>query len=226
MDEHNKACFKANAMETIENLKKNQITAYYVEDKQQAVQKVTSLLKAGETVSVGGSMTLFETGIIDLLRNGTYKFLDRYEKGLTKDQVNEIYRKSFYADTYLASANAVTRHGEILEVDGNGNRVAAITWGPKQVILVVGINKITQDLSSAVERVKNIATPSNTRRLKVDTFCMKHGHCISPYCDAHNLMALSAGSCPDSICSISTVFSHQLHAGRIKVIIVGEQLGY
>jgi len=226
LNETVKKVMKASAMETIVNLKKNKIDAYYVEKKEDVAAQVKALLKKGETVSFGGSMTLFETGVMDLLQNGDYHLLDRNAKGLKREDIAEIYRKSFYADTYLASANAITRHGEIYEVDGTGNRVAAITWGPKQVILIAGINKLTPDLKTAIERVKNIACPSNATRLNANTSCTKTGHCINPHCTENNLMALNAGSCPNSLCSISTVFSHQLQEFRIKVIITGDNLGF
>ena len=111
---------------TINNLKKNNISGYYVKDNDELINLIKDIAKEGEVVSVGGSMSLFESKVIELLRSGRYEFLDRYKKDLTQEDIKEIYRKSFFADTYFASANAITEDGKIFNVDGNGNRVAAI----------------------------------------------------------------------------------------------------
>ncbi|HHY91300.1 MAG TPA: lactate utilization protein, partial [Clostridiales bacterium] len=135
---------------TIENLEKNNIKGYFVQNEEEACSKIKELIPEGSTVAVGGSMTLFEIGAIDLLRNGKYNFLDRYEAGLTAEQMKEIHRKAFFADAYLTSSNAVTEEGELYNVDGTGNRVAAMIYGPDKVIVVVGFNKIVKDLNEAI----------------------------------------------------------------------------
>jgi hypothetical protein len=211
---------------TIKALKKNNIDARFLETTEDVVPAVTSLLTKGESVAVGGSVTLKETGLLDLLRNGDYTFYDRYKPGLDKKGISEVMHKSFFVDTYLASANAVTEHGELYCVDGTSNRVAALLYGPKQVILVVSWDKIVPDLVSAILRVKQLAAPSNARRLNTGAYCVESAKCINAHCDANNLMALTAGACEHTICSNYVVFSHQQIEGRMKVLIIGESLGY
>lgn len=207
-----------------ENLRKNQMEAYVVPDKAAAYAKVKELLKPGDTVSVGGSKTLDQCDILSLLRSGEYNFLDRYEPGLSREQITEIYRKSFFADAYLCSSNAVTEDGVLYNVDGNSNRVTAIGYGPASVILVVGKNKIVRDLDEAVYRVKTIAAPLNAMRLNCKTPCAKLGHCISLDTKEHPEMA---DGCQTSgrICCNYLVSGQQRHPGRIKVILVDEELG-
>lgn len=134
---------------TINNLKKNNINGYYVKDNDELINLIKDIAKEGEVVSVGGSMSLFESKVIELLRSGRYEFLDRYKKDLTQEDIKEIYRKSFFADAYFASANAITEDGKIFNVDGNGNRVAAILYGPDKVVLIVGVNKIVKNIEQA-----------------------------------------------------------------------------
>ena len=156
---------------------------------------------------------MFETGIIEHLRIGRYNFLDRYMDGLSRTQIEEIYRKSFFTDTYLTSTNAITEDGELYNVDGNGNRVAAMIYGPKSVIVVAGINKIVKNVDEAVERVRRVAAPANSIRLNKNTPCTKTGYCANCRTD-------------DRICCTYTVFGQQREKNRIKVILVGESLGY
>ena len=213
MDENKKFVLDKKIARTIENLNKNNMDAYYVQNSAEMLQKVGELLQDGNTVSVGGSMTLFETGLIEFLRNGNYNFLDRYKDGLTPSGIKNIYRESFSADAYLASCNAITEKGEIYNVDGNGNRVAAMIYGPDSVLLVVGVNKIVKGIDEAVERNRRYAAPANAKRLNRDTPCASLGYCTD--C-----------SSPDRICSSYVVLRQQQIKGRIKVIIVGEDLGY
>jgi hypothetical protein len=211
---------------TIKALSKNNIDARFLKTAHDVVPMVTSLLTKGERVAVGGSVTLKETGVLDLMRNGDYTFYDSYEPGLDKEGETEVMHKSFFVDTYFASANAVTEHGELYCVDGTSNRVAALLYGPKQIVLVVSWDKIVPDLVSAILRVKQLAAPSNARRLDSGTYCVESGKCINSHCDERNLMALAAGACEHTICSNYVVFSHQHVPGRMKVLIIGESLGY
>jgi len=211
-----------NAIETLlNNLRNNRMDAYYVSTISEVAPRVASLLKEGETVAVGGSMTLEETGVLSLLRNGKYIFLDRYAPALTPAQRDEVFLRSMSADTYLCSANAVTMGGELYNVDGNANRIAALAYGPKQVILVVGINKIVDDLPAAIRRVKTVAAPLNAKRLNCDTYCARVGHCAAV--DG----AMTDGCRSDArICCSYLVTGQQRKPGRIKVILVGEPCGY
>ncbi len=198
---------------TIENLEKNNMNGYFVQDEKEALNKIKELMKEGDLVSVGGSMTLFEIGAIDLLRNGKYNFLDRYKASLSSNQIKEIYRKSFYADIYLTSSNAITINGDLYNVDGSGNRVAAMIYGPDKVIVVVGINKIVRDLDEAFMRNRELAAPANAKRLNKNTPCTKIGYCME--CSAE-----------DRICNEYVVIRKQGNLGRIHVVIVNKNLGY
>ncbi|WP_432661909.1 lactate utilization protein [Wukongibacter baidiensis] len=198
---------------TMESLKKNNMDAYYVKDEKSLIQKIGELISDGDIVSVGGSMTLFETGVIDMLRSGKYNFLDRYSPGLAKEDIKEIYRKSFSADVYFASSNALTEAGELYNVDGTGNRVATMIYGPDSVIVIVGVNKIVRDVDEAIERNKRMAAPANAKRLDRKTPCASLGYCTD--CDS-----------PDRICNNYTLIRRQGQQGRIKVIIVGKSFGY
>ena len=158
-------------------------------------------------------LTLEECGIMNLLRSGLYDFLDRSAPGTTPDKVEEIYRMAFCADAYLTSSNAITEQGELFNVDGNCNRVAAMLFGPKSVIVVAGYNKIVADLEEAVLRLKKTAAPANAIRLHCATPCAKVGECMDCHSDGR-------------ICCNYLVSAQQRHQDRIKVILVGEELGY
>ncbi len=213
MDKNIMEVHEKQAARTMENLAKNNMMAFYVQKKEQVVPMVAELMKEGELVSVGGSMTLFETGVIEHLRSGRYSFLDRYMDGLSQNQIEDIFIKSFATDTYLTSTNAITEAGELYNVDGRGNRVAAMIYGPKSVIVIAGINKIVKDVNEAVERVRRVAAPANSIRLDTKTPCTKTGYCVD--CKAEG-----------RICCSYTVLGHQRQKDRIKVILVGESLGY
>lgn len=213
MDDFRKSNLQKHVEKTLTALKSNNMDAYFVNTKEEALKKTSELLNDGDTVAVGGSMTLFETGIIDLLRNGKYSFLDRYEKGLSRDEIDKIFHDSLSADAYLVSSNAITEDGELYNVDGNGNRVAAMIYGPKSVIVIAGINKIVNDREAAVERVKSIAAPANAERLSCKTPCTKTGECMNCKTDAR-------------ICCSYVFLGKQRVKNRIKVILVGEELGY
>lgn len=209
---------------TMENLTKNKMQPYYCETSQQAKEFVKTLIKEGDVIGSGGSVTLKQTGIIDLIKTEPYTYLDRNVKGYTREQVEEVYRKTFAADVYFSSSNAITESGYIYNVDGNSNRVSAILYGPKSVVLVVGVNKIVKTLDDAILRVKATAAPSNTVRLQMDTPCAKTGKCISLK-DEDSCMS-DGCHVNDRICCNYVVCGQQRHVDRIKVIIVNEELGY
>lgn len=198
---------------TIESLEKNNMKGYYAKDNEELLNTIKDIAKEGEIVSVGGSMSLFETNVIDLLRSGRYNFLDRYKPNITPAEIKNIYRQSFSADTYFASANAITENGEIFNVDGNGNRVAAILYGPDKVILVVGVNKIVKNVEEAVARNKEICGPGNGKRLNTSTPCSKVGYCMD--CKSE-----------DRICCEYTLIKRQRTTNRIHVIFVNESIGF
>ena len=208
---------------TMDNLRSHNMAAYFVETKEEVVPLLKTLMQEGETVTHGGSETLKECGVIDLLNSGAYAYLDR-SKAQSREETEEIYRKAFTADTYLTSANAVTENGLLFNTDGNSNRVAAILYGPQQVIFICGINKIVKDLDEAVVRLKTIASPKNTKRLNCDTYCAKEGECLAMGRDA-SFMCDGCKS-PQRICCNYVVSAYQRHKDRMKVILVGESLGY
>ncbi len=205
----------------MENLRKNRMDAYFVESRAEVVPLVKTLICEGDTVGLGGSMSLKETGVADLLRSGDYRFLDRAREGITPEEVQKIYRDTFSADAFFCSANAITEQGELVNVDGNCNRIAAISFGPKSVIVVAGINKIVPDLDAAIRRIKTIAAPMNTQRLSCDTYCRENGVCMG----LEGGMTSGCAS-PARICCTYMVCAHQRVPNRIKVILVNESLGY
>lgn len=213
MDKNKSFVIEKSVERTIEAFKKNKINGYFVQDEAEAIEKINEIVKDGSTVSVGGSMTLFQTGVIDYLRSGKYDFLDRYKAGLSPLEIKDIYRKSFSADAYITSSNAVTEDGELYNVDGTGNRVAAMIYGPDKVIVVVGYNKIVKDLDEAIERNRNISAPANAKRLNRVTPCVKVGYCMDCNSD-------------DRICSDYVVIRKQTDKTRMHVIIVNKELGY
>ena len=222
MDKNLQVIIDKKIEKTVENLRKNNMEAYVVQNCTEAVKLVEGLLKEGETITCGGSATLAESGVMELMKSGRYNFIDR-SVAKSREETEELYRKSFFADTYLTSANAVTESGQLYNVDGNSNRVAAICYGPKSVIFVVGINKLARDLDEAVKRVKTCAAPANCVRLGCETPCSKTGECIS---------LKTGGDMPSGcasegrVCCNYVVSSWQRVKNRFKVIIVKESLGF
>ncbi len=208
----------------IPSLQKNRMQAFYAEKKEDVIAQISQLVKEGDVVANGGSKTLEACGVIDYLRSGRFHYLDRGVQGLTQEQIRQVYLQSFGADAYFCSSNAVTLDGELYNVDGNCNRISAISFGPKSVIMVVGKNKIVNNLEESVCRVKEICAPENCRRLSKATYCAKHGKCIS--LSRKNAPMASGCASPDRICCSYLVCGYQRIPDRIKVILVGEDLGY
>ena len=198
---------------TIEALRKNNMESFFINTQDELINKIKELVKENSKVTVGGSMSLFETKIINHLRSGRYEFLDRYKEGLKPEEIKQIYREAFFCDAYFTSTNAITEDGELYNVDGNGNRVAAMLYGPDKVIVVVGVNKIVKNINEAVERNKSMCAPANAKRLDTNTPCKIKGYCMD--C-----------SSTDRICCEYTVIKRQRTANRIHVIFLNENLGY
>lgn len=205
--------YQTQAETMIQNLKKRRMEGYYCPTKEDAVKTAMSLTAAGTTVSFGGSVTLSETGILDALKSrADLRLIDR-GMAKTPQEIKQAYRDSFSADTYFMSTNAITLDGHLVNVDGNGNRVAALIYGPDQVIIVTGMNKVTSTVEDAIQRVRNLASPPNCVRLNKQTPCAatgKCGHCLGDDC----------------ICSQTVITRRSGIVGRIKVLFVGETLGY
>lgn len=211
---------------TIANLKKNNMEAYFCQTKEEALAKVKSMINKGDVISNGGSVTLAQTGVMELIKSGDYNYLDRARAGITKEEIEEVYRKTYSADVYFASANAITESGYIYNVDGNSNRVSAILYGPKSVILIVGKNKIVKTIDDAVTRVREISAPQNTVRLGMDTYCSVKGKCMALNTPAENDEICNGCNSDARICCNYVLSGKQRHKNRIKVIIVNEDLGY
>ena len=209
---------------TAKALEANNMTAFVVESRQEAYDKVKELLCEGDSIGVGGSVTLDECGISELIRDKKYRFIDRYEKGLNAEQIRARHIEALAADVYLTSCNAVTEKGELYNVDGNSNRVACIVYGPKQVIMVVGVNKIVKDINEAITRVKECCAPLNTKRLNCKTPCAVTGKCIS--LNIGNPLICDGCGSEQRICCNYVISAKQRHKDRIKIIIVNENLGY
>ena len=205
----------------IENLKRNNMNALAVETASDALEYIKNTIPEGAVVSNGGSVTLSEIGAIELFRKGNYNFLDRGADGLSRDEIEDIFRKSFFADYYLMSTNALTEDGLLYNVDGNSNRVAALVYGPENVIIVAGRNKIVKNIDEAIKRVKTVAAPKNCVRLNCMTYCNAKGECVCA--DSNDFDGCDTDS---RICCNYVISSKQRKKGRITVIIVNEDLGY
>lgn len=201
---------------TIAALQKNNIQAQFVEGPEDLVALLRrDYLRPGDTVAMGGTMTAAETGVAGLLACGDYRFLDRTRPGITPDEAGEMMRRAFFADWYITSTNAVTEQGELFNVDGNGNRVAAMAFGPKKVLVIAGENKIVPDLKAEVERVKAVAAPKNCVRLGLATPCAATGHCGERRCRSEG-----------RICCDFSVQSYQRDPQRIHLFFLPGRLGY
>ena len=209
---------------TLSALKSNKMDAYYCETGEEAKKLALSLIPKGSTVAIGGSFTVASLGILDELRSGDYNFIDRHA-AKTPAELKEVFRKSFSADAYFCSSNAITVNGELYNVDGTGNRVACMLYGPDSVIIIAGVNKIVDTIEDAALRVKAIAGPLNCKRLNKNTYCLKTGKCVALATGKENEITAACKS-PDRICRDYVIMAEQAFEGRVKVILVGEELGF
>jgi len=199
--------------ETIDNLGKNHMGGYYVESIFQLHELIRKFMPEGQTVGCGDSVTLEQTGVYEYVRNHHYNFLDKHQEGLSHEEKREIYLRNFHADTFLTGINAVTADGKLFNIDGNGSRVAPIIYGPKQVIAVVGTNKIVKFVDDAILRTRQIAAPLDAKRLGKETPCTTLGRCI----DCHH---------SQRICNDFVLITGQFEKERIKVIFIDGNYGY
>ena len=196
----------------IKNLEKRGMEGYYFEDCASMVKAVLSMMPEGSVLSWGGSASLTESGMMDAIQKGNYTLIDR-ATAQTDQERREIYGKTVMSDFYFCSTNALTLDGELVNIDGNGNRVACLIHGPQHVMLLVGMNKVVKDLDSAFKRVRTQACPANAIRLNMNTPCAVTGTCAD---------CLS----PECFCNQIVVTRRSRHAGRIKVFLVGQELGF
>ena len=200
------------ANKLIQNLERRHFEAYYCRTTEEIIQKVKSIIPEGSSITWGGSMTIRDIGLTQALKDGPYVVFDR-DDAKNEEEKLAAYRKAFEADFYLSSANALSEDGVIVNIDGNGNRVAAITWGPKRVIFVIGLNKVAQDVNAALQRARSTASPINAARFDIDTPCQKDGLC-------HNCHS------PQSICNYIHFLRNSHPAKRHVVILTDQTLGY
>lgn len=196
----------------IKNFKKRQIEGYYCSDCNSAVQKALELMPKGSSVSWGGSVTLIETGLMSVIQKGDYKIINR-DIAKSLEEQRKIYGEICCSDFFLMSTNAVTLDGELINVDGRGNRVAFLCYGPQNVLILTGMNKIVSNVEEGINRARNIAAPPNAIRLNRKTPCAITCKCEDCYS-------------PDCMCGRIVITRRSLIPDRIKVILIGEELGY
>jgi len=197
------------ATKVIKGLESRNMTGYYAADREEALKIALDLIPEGSSATMGGCMSAREIGLVDALKDGNYSFIDRdnYE------DKRAAMLAAYDADIYLASPNALTEDGILINIDGNANRVSAIAQGPRKVIFIAGMNKVASDLDAAMKRARNVAAPINAQRFGLDTPCSKTGSCFN--CKS-----------PDTICCQFLITRYSKHPGRIHVILVNDNLGF
>ena len=197
------------AQTVIKGLNSRNMTGYYAENREAALKQALSLIPEGSSVTMGGTMSAHEIGLVDVLKQGPYHFIDRdaYE------DKRAAMLAAYDADVFLTSANAMTEDGILVNIDGNANRVSAIANGPKKVLFIVGMNKVCGDVDGAMKRARNVAAPINAQRFGLNTPCAKTGSCMN--CKS-----------PDTICCQFLITRYSKHPGRIHVILVDDFLGF
>ena len=208
MDENMKKRNERLAQTVIKGLQSRNMTGYYAEDREAALKQALKLIEENSTISMGGCMSAHEIGLVQALQEGNYQYLDR-----SKMEPREGLLAAYDSDVFLSSANAMTSDGILVNIDGNSNRVSCIAQGPKKVIFIVGMNKVCDDLDSAMKRARNVAAPINAQRFEVKTPCKETGKCFD--CKS-----------PDTICCQFLITRYPRHTGRIHVILVNDNLGF
>ena len=197
------------AQKVIQGLQSRNMEASWAATREEALAQALAWIPEGSSVTMGGAMSAHEIGLVDALKNGPYRFIDRD----TYADKREAMLLAYDADYFLSSANALTQDGILVNIDGNANRVSAIAQGPKHVLMIIGMNKVCPDLDSAMKRARNVAAPINAQRFGLKTPCAKTGLCMD--CKS-----------PDTICCQFLITRFSRHAGRIRVILVNESLGF
>ena len=198
--------------QVVKALNSRNMEAFLVGTKEEALKKALELIPEGSSVGWGGSASIEEIGLKEAIKNGKYKVVDR-EEGSSQEEAEKLMRDIFFCDYFLASSNAVSEDGVLVNVDGNSNRVAAICYGPKHVIMIIGMNKVVKSVEDAMSRARNTAAPLNAQRFDINTPCKKTGCCYD--CKK-----------PDTVCCQILITGYSRHVGRIKVILVNEELGF
>ena len=193
----------------IKGLNSRNMTGYYAKDKDEALKLALELIPEGSTVTMGGAMSAHEIGLVKVLKEGNYNFIDRDDY----EDKRAAALLAYDADVFLSSTNAMTEDGVLVNIDGNSNRVSAIAHGPKKVVFIVGMNKVCPDVDSAIKRARNVAAPINAQRFGIVTPCTQTGSCMN--CKS-----------ADTICCNFLITRYSRHTGRIHVILVDESLGF
>ncbi|WP_411676672.1 lactate utilization protein [Caproicibacter sp.] len=198
----------------VKALNANRFDARFVANREELLKLLGEMVPENAVVANGGSVTLEETGVLDFIRSDKFQYLDRYRTGMTAEEKREIFLRSLNSDWYFTSANAITMDGQLFNIDGNSNRIAAIAYGPRNVVVIAGANKLVQDLAEAESRVKNWSVAANCFRLNVHTTgCSLTGKCTD--CKS-----------PERMCCNTLISSFQREPGRVKVFLLPETLGY
>ncbi len=196
----------------IKGLESRNMEGYYAQSKEEALKKALELIPEGSSVGWGGSMSIKEMGLLDAVCSGNYTVYNR-DICKTPEEKRQTHLQIFASDYFLCSTNAITEDGVLVNVDGIGNRVACIAWGPANVVMIVGMNKLVKNVEDAVSRARHEAAPINAQRFGLDTPCAKTGVC---------------GNCksPDTVCCQVLVTRYSKEKGRIKVILVNDEMGF
>ncbi|MDO4890927.1 MAG: lactate utilization protein [Coriobacteriaceae bacterium] len=197
------------AQKVIKGLKSRRMNGYYAANREEALAKALELIPEGSTINMGGCMSAREIGLFDALKAGDYNFVDRDEA----DDRRAAMLAAFDADVYLASANAITEDGVMVNIDGAANRIAALAFGPRKLVFIVGMNKVCPDVDSAIKRARNVAAPINAQRFGLTTPCSKTGACTD--CKS-----------ADSICCQMLITRFAMDENRVHVVLVNDTLGF
>lgn len=212
MTEPTRKYYEKRAQVLVKNLQSRHFEAYYCATKEEALKQALQLIPAGSSVGWGGALSAQQIGLLDAVNAGPYQAIDR-DKTTTPAEREEAQKKCLLADYFITGANALSIDGQMVNIDGNGNRAAAIIYGPKYVIVVAGMNKVTDSLEAAVIRARTVAAPMNKQRFALQTPCEVTGTCADCKSDG-------------CICNQMVITRNCKPAGRIKMIIVGEELGF
>ena len=206
-----KKLFDIKGPKVVDALKKRHFDAYYCSDKDSAAKKVLELIPANHSVAWGGTMTMDQLGLKDKLSAAGYTLIDR-DKASSAEEREKIMHEALNCGSFIMSSNAITEDGQLFNIDGKGNRLGALIYGPESVIIIAGMNKVVQNMDAAYDRVRGYAAPANAQRFDIDTPCKKVGECMD---------CMSGGT----ICAqfVQTRFCKP--EGRIKVVLIGEELG-
>lgn len=201
------------AKKAIERLEAHDFKAMFVKDKEEAISEILKHADPRKSVGVGGSVTLRELGILERLEAQGNLLYNHWKPGLTPEEVLQIRKSQMTSDLFLSSINAITLNGEVVNIDGIGNRVNSSVFGPGKVILVAGYNKIVDDVQEAIKRIKNVSAPLNAKRLNIDVPCAKVGKCVD--CTS-----------PNRICRVIVIHERRPSLTDMLIIVVGEELGF